>query len=614
MSDIIQLLPDSVANQIAAGEVIQRPASVVKELAENAIDAKADSITINIKDAGKTLIQVIDNGMGMSDTDARLSFERHATSKIKSADDLFAISSMGFRGEALASIAAIAHVELKTRQETSEVGTHIIIEGSDVQSQEPTSCAKGTNFAVKNLFFNVPARRKFLKSNTTEFGHIISEFQRIALANPEVEFKLYHNDSEVYLLSKGNIRQRIVAIFGKRINQNLITIETNTSIVTVNGFIGKPEYARKKSGEQFFFINKRYMRSAYFNKAIMNAYEQILQPETVPSYFLYFDADPSSIDVNIHPTKTEIKFEDQQAIWQILHSAVKQSLGRNNIVPSIDFDQEQGFEIPFLSKDTEVKRPEIKIDPTFNPFEQKEQFANKSNKSSAISLEKENLANWDKLYDGFEKENQQQNDFSFVTPESSQQSFSETNLSEKYFHFKNKYILTPVKSGLMIIDQKRAHERILFEKFLNSLNSESIPSQKTLYPKTIELDAKDHALIMEMNPDLKLLGFDIEDFGGNSIIVNGMPADSSNQEPEQILDKFLNEILSGEVNAKQEVKERIAKALAKASAISSNHILSVEEMRDMVDMLFACQNPNYSPFGKLIVSIIKIDELEKRFN
>ncbi len=614
MSDIIQLLPDSVANQIAAGEVIQRPASVVKELAENAIDAKADSITINIKDAGKTLIQVIDNGMGMSDTDARLSFERHATSKIKSADDLFAISSMGFRGEALASIAAIAHVELKTRQETSEVGTHIIIEGSDVQSQEPTSCAKGTNFAVKNLFFNVPARRKFLKSNTTEFGHIISEFQRIALANPEVEFKLYHNDSEVYLLSKGNIRQRIVAIFGKRINQNLITIETNTSIVTVNGFIGKPEYARKKSGEQFFFINKRYMRSAYFNKAIMNAYEQILQPETVPSYFLYFDADPSSIDVNIHPTKTEIKFEDQQAIWQILHSAVKQSLGRNNIVPSIDFDQEQGFEIPFLSKDTEVKRPEIKIDPTFNPFEQKEQFANKSNKSSAISLEKENLANWDKLYDGFEKENQQQNDFSFVTPESSQQSFSETNLSEKYFHFKNKYILTPVKSGLMIIDQKRAHERILFEKFLNSLNSESIPSQKTLYPKTIELDAKDHALIMEMNPDLKLLGFDIEDFGGNSIIVNGIPADSSNQEPEQILDKFLNEILSGEVNAKQEVKERIAKALAKASAISSNHILSVEEMRDMVDMLFACQNPNYSPFGKLIVSIIKIDELEKRFN
>jgi len=613
MSDIIQLLPDSVANQIAAGEVIQRPASVVKELTENAIDAKADSITINIKDAGKTLIQVIDNGIGMSDTDARLSFERHSTSKIKAADDLFAISTMGFRGEALASIAAIAHVELKTKKADSEIGTHIIIEGSNVNSQEPTSCAKGTNFAIKNLFFNVPARRKFLKSNTTEFGHIITEFQRIALANPGVEFKLYNNDSEVYFLPKGNVRQRIVSVFGKRINQNLITIESNTSIISITGFIGKPEYARKKSGEQFFFINKRYMRSAYFNKAITNAYEQILQPETVPAYFLYLEADPASIDVNIHPTKTEIKFEDQQAIWQILHSAVKQSLGKNNIVPSIDFNQEQGFNIPFLSKDTDVKKPQIKIDPTFNPFEEKEKFS-KNPKSSALSLEKDNLVNWDKLYDGFEKGNQQHDDFSFITNENTQQSFIDNNLSEKYFHLKNKFILTPVKSGLMIIDQKRAHERILFEKFLINLNSESIPTQKTLYPKTIELDAKDHSLILEINPDLKLLGFDIEDFGGNAIIINGMPADSSNQEPEQILDKFLNELLSGEVNAKQEAKERIAKALAKASAISSNHILSVEEMREMVDMLFACQNPNYSPFGKLIVSIIKIDELEKRFN
>ncbi len=612
MSDIIQLLPDSVANQIAAGEVIQRPASVVKELTENAIDAKAESITINIKDAGKTLVQVIDNGIGMSDTDARLSFERHSTSKIKNADDLFSISTMGFRGEALASIAAIAHVEVKTKQEENEVGTKITIEGSQVTSQEPVSCAKGTNFAVKNLFFNVPARRKFLKSNTTEFGHIISEFQRIVLANPEVEFKLYHNDSEIYLLPKANIRQRIVSVFGKRINQNLITIESNTSIINIKGFIGKPEYARKKSGEQFFFINNRYMRSAYFNKAILNAYDQILQPESVPSYFLYLEAHPSTIDVNIHPTKTEIKFEDQQAIWQILHSAVKQALGKNNIVPSIDFDLEQSFNIPVLSKDTDIKAPQIDIDPTFNPFEQKIP-GSKNPKSSALSLEKENLTNWDKLYEGFEKENDLSQDFSFVSTENSQQSITDPNISDKYFHFKNKYILTPVKSGLMIIDQKRAHERILFEKFMQTLSDESAVSQKTLFPKTIELNAKEHALLMSINKDLKILGFDLEDFGGNSVIVNGMPVDSINQEPEQILDKFLNEYNTSEVDAKTQAKEIIAKSLAKASAISSNQKIGNEEMREIVDMLFACQNPNFSPFGKLIVSIIKTEEIDKRF-
>jgi len=613
MSDIIQLLPDSVANQIAAGEVIQRPASVVKELAENAIDAKASSITINIKDAGKTLIQIIDDGIGMSDTDARLSFERHATSKIRSADDLFAISTMGFRGEALASIAAIAHVELKTKQEDKEVGTKIIIEGSKVNSQEVTSCAEGSNFAVKNLFYNVPARRKFLKSNTTEFGHIITEFQRIVLANPQVEFKLYNNESEVYMLPRTNIRQRIVSVFGKRINQNLITVESDTSIISVKGFIGKPEYARKKSGEQLFFINNRYMRSAYFNKAILNAYEQILQPETVPAYFLFLEADPSTIDVNIHPTKTEIKFEDQQAIWRILHSAVKQALGKNNIAPSIDFNQEEGFDIPVLSKDTDFNAPHIEVDHSFNPFEAKSSFK-ENPKSSKLSLEKENLANWDSLYAGFEKGDQQSDDFSFFSNENTQQSIADISISEKYFHFKNKYILTPVKSGLMIIDQKRAHERILFEKFLRTLTSDTTATQKSLFPKTIELDAKDHVLLLDINADLKILGFDIEDFGGNSIVVNGMPADSSNQEPEQILDKFLNEYSSGEIDAKAQVKEKIAKSLAKASAISGNHKLNNEEMREMVDLLFACQNPNYSPFGKLIVSIIKLEELEKRFN
>lgn len=615
MADIIQVLPDSVANQIAAGEVVQRPASVVKELVENAIDAKADSITIHIKDAGKTLIQVIDNGFGMSETDARLAFERHATSKIRTADDLFAITSMGFRGEALASIAAIAHVELKTRKNDDEVGTHIIIQGSKVESQESVACSSGTSFSVKNLFFNVPARRKFLKANTTEFSHIITEFQRIVLTNPEIEFKLYHNESEIYILPKTNIRQRIVSVFGKRINQNLITLESNTSIVKITGFIGKPEYARKKSGEQYFFINNRYMRNAYFNKAVLNAYDQILPSDTVPSYFLYLEADPSTIDVNIHPTKTEIKFEDQQAIWQILHAAVKQALGKNNIAPSIDFNQEEGFQIPVLSKDTEVKMPQVKIDPTFNPFEERTPSA-RNPKSSKMSLEKDNLTNWESLYSGFENENrtEKQSDFSILSTENAQQTLIETNLSEKYFQFKNKYILTPVKSGLMIIEQKRAHERILFEKFSNSLSTASVVSQKSLYPKTIELDAKEHSIILDISDDLRSLGFDISDFGGNSIVVNGMPVDSANQEPEQIIDKFLNEFSSSELNIKTQVKEKIAKAMAKASAISGNQVLSSEEMRELIDMLFACQNPNYSPFGKLIVSIIKTDELEKRFN
>lgn len=612
MADIIQLLPDSVANQIAAGEVIQRPASVVKELAENAVDAQADRITVNIKDAGKTLIQIIDNGTGMSETDARLAFERHSTSKIQNADDLFAIKTMGFRGEALASIAAIAHVELKTKQARQEIGTHIQIEGSKVISQEPTSCTTGSNFAIKNLFYNVPARRKFLKSNTAEFGHIINEFQRVALANPDIEFKLYHNESEVYILPKSNIRQRIVSIYGKKINHNLIPLETNTSIVSIKGFIGKPENAKKKPGEQFFFINNRYMRNPYLNKAILNAYEQILPPDTIPSYFLYLEADPATIDVNIHPTKTEIKFENQQAIWQILHASVKESLGKNNIVPSIDFDQEQSFDIPVISKDTQINTPRIDVDPTFNPFKNNK-FTSKGQKSTKFSLEKDNLTNWENLYQGFEKENKPDDEFSVLSNLGTQTTINDNKQGENVFHFKNKYILTPVKSGLMIIDQKKAHERILFEKFMHSLKTNMAVTQKTLFPKTIELDAKDHELLLSLKDEMTALGFDMDDFGGHAVIVNGMPADSGNQEPAQIIDKFLNEYLSGETDSKQLAKESIAKALAKASAISSNQPLTPEEMREMIDLLFACEQPNYSPFGKKIVTIIQTEEIEKRF-
>jgi DNA mismatch repair protein MutL len=613
MADIIQLLPDSVANQIAAGEVIQRPASVVKELVENSIDAKATSITINIKDAGRTLIQIIDNGTGMSETDARLSFERHATSKIRKAEDLFSITTMGFRGEALASIAAVASVDVKTRLAKNETGTNIVIEGSVVLTQDPVSCAPGTIFTVKNLFYNIPARRKFLKSNTTEFGHILSEFERIALANPEVEFKLYHNDSQLFNLPRGNTRQRIVAVFGKKTNQNLVAIEAETSIINVRGFIGKPENARKKSGEQFFFINNRFMRNPYLHKAIVDAYKNILQPESVPSYFLYLEAAPETIDVNIHPTKTEIKFEDQQAVWQIIHATVKQSLGKNNIVPSIDFDVEQGFDIPVLTKNTEIKKPFVEINPYFNPFDEKPIPPRNQNKSISL-LEKENLANWEKLYEGFENEKNLTDDFVNANQSVNQQKTIDSNFSGNYFQFKNKYILTPVKSGLMIIDQKKAHERILFEKFMFSLESKTVISQRTLFPKTIELSHKEHSLILGIIDDIRMLGFDISDIGNNSLIVNGLPADSSDQEPEQIIDKFLHEYLNTEIDIKTRAKEKIAQSLAKASAISSNQSLTSEEMSEIVDLLFACSVPNFSPFGKKIISILKTEEIEKRFS
>ncbi len=613
MADIIHLLPDSVANQIAAGEVIQRPASVVKELVENSIDANATSITINIKDAGRTLIQIIDNGTGMSETDARLSFERHATSKIRKAEDLFSITTMGFRGEALASIAAVASVDLKTRLATNETGTHIEIEGSVVLSQNSVSCAPGTIFTVKNLFYNIPARRKFLKSNTTEFGHILSEFERIVLANPGVEFKLYHNDSQLFSLPQTHIRQRIVSVFGKKTNQNLVAIEAETSIINVRGFIGKPENARKKSGEQFFFINNRFMRNPYLHKAIVDAYKNILQPDSIPSYFLYLEAAPETIDVNIHPTKTEIKFEDQQAVWQIVHATVKQSLGKNNIVPSIDFNVEQGFEIPVLTKNTEIKKPVVEINPYFNPFDEKPASSRDHNKSVS-SLEKENIANWEKLYDGFENEKNLKDDVSIPTQVEPQQKINDSNLSGKYFQFKNKYILTPVKSGLMVIDQKKAHERILFEKFMFSLESRTVISQRTLFPKIIELSPKEHGLLMEIIDDIRMLGFDISDAGNHSFTVNGLPGDSSDQKPEQIIDKFLHEYLNTEIDIRTRAKEKIAQSMAKASAISSNQNLTTEEMSELVDLLFACSIPNFSPFGKKIISILKTEEIEKRFS
>ena len=514
MADIIHLLPDSVANQIAAGEVIQRPASVIKELVENAIDAGASQIRINIKDAGRTLIQIIDNGSGMSDTDARMSFERHATSKIKSANDIFAIRTMGFRGEALASIAAIADVELRTKEHDKDLGTFIHISGSVIISQEPISCDNGTNFQIKNLFFNVPARRKFLKSNPAELKHIINEVQRVALANPEISITLHHNGSSIYELNGSNKRVRIVSMFGKSINQSLVPIDTETSLAKITGYIGQPQHAKKKMGEQFFFVNQRFMKHPYFHRAIMQAYEKILPPDAIPSYFIYFDINPADIDVNIHPTKTEIKFENESAIWQILHASVREALGKFNVVPSIDFDQAGSVDIPMPLHDfSEVTIPEIKVNPNYNPFETSTPTKNYSGGSSSSSYRPREQAvpgNWQSLYKGLEKETHTSE---IPIDEPVQFRMEEQQNTKISVQFKNKYILTPVKSGLMVIDQKRAHERILYERLMQVLESHEVASQQHLFPETFELNASDATLLTSILPDLRALGFDVREFG-----------------------------------------------------------------------------------------------------
>ncbi|MFA8434052.1 MAG: DNA mismatch repair endonuclease MutL [Marinifilaceae bacterium] len=662
MSDIIQILPDSVANQIAAGEVVQRPASVVKELVENAIDAGSTSITVNLKDAGKTLIQVIDNGCGMSETDARIAFERHATSKIRKAKDLFAIRTMGFRGEALASIAAIANVELKTKRVEDELGTHLVINGSEFGSQEVVSCADGCNFIVKNLFFNVPARRKFLKANSTELRNIINEFHRIVIPNPDISFQLIHNDAEVYNLPAGNIRQRLMNLFGRSTNSRIISLSTETSIVKISGFIGKPKYAKKNLGEQFFFVNDRYMRHPYFHKAVMQAYDKILAPETVPPYFVFFEVDPQIIDINIHPTKTEIKFEDERAIFQIIQASIREALGKFNIVPSIDFDEDTSLEIPVAPKDMdEIEAPMIKVNPEFNPFEsdfnynpfdseksynpfdeerksfENNQFYQEFKAKSPESQPKPKPqrsepsvpSGWENLYGEPKSEPripqpvntqpepsldifQQQE----VAPQSVQRQFQPKEKAAKaqnFFQLKHKYILTPIRSGLMIIDQRKAHERILFEKFINSLETNQGVAQQTLFPQTIELNASDYTLLQVIIDDVKALGFDIREFGKKTFVINGTPADIQNSDPRELLENLLENYKSNQIDVKLKVRENLAQSLAKASAVNYGKSLSNEEMSSIIDQLFACKTPNFTPDGKPIISVLETQELEKRF-
>lgn len=609
MADIIQLLPDSVANQIAAGEVIQRPASAVKELLENAIDAGSDTISLVIKDAGKTLIQVNDNGSGMSETDARLSFERHATSKIKHAADLFNINTKGFRGEALASIAAIAQVELKTKKEGEDLGTTIVMEGSEVKEQEPCSTSKGTSFSIKNLFYNVPARRNFLKSNPVEVKHIIDEFQRVALVHADINFSMYNNGNEVFNLKKGSFRQRIVGMFGEKYNQRLVPVTEDTDLVQINGFVSKPEFAKKTRGEQYFFVNDRFIKSAYLNHAVQNAFDQLLSKDQFPSYFLKLTIDPTKIDINIHPTKTEIKFEDERAIYAIIRTAVKQALGKNNIAPTLDFEQENSFNVPLMKNTDSIKAPTIKVNPSYNPFE---------TKTVSSSPPKPKADNWDSLYSSFEKDTNEIIEHQEEKQE--QQVFSSNwdNEAEEeaktLLQLHNKYVFTQLKSGYLIIDQQRAHERILFEQFLRNLEEGKGVTQQLLFPETVDFVSADAELLNELKAEIVNLGFTMDKVGRSSFVVNGVPAELKDQNVKKVFESLLEQFKMNESELKLKKHENLAISMARSSAIKSGKKLSNEEMKALVDELFACEMPYSLPNGKPTIITLNLDDLNQQFD
>jgi DNA mismatch repair protein MutL len=615
MPDIIQLLPDAVANQIAAGEVVQRPASAVKELIENAIDAGADKIQLILKDAGKSLIQVIDNGCGMSLTDARMCFERHATSKIRKAEDLFAIRTMGFRGEAMASIAAIAQVELKTRRHEDELGTCILIEGSEVVSQEACSANTGTSISIKNLFYNTPARRNFLKSNPVEMRHIIDEFQRVALANPQVFFTMHHDGQEVYHLPSAALKQRIVHLFGNNYNQRLVPVEEETTIINLRGFVGKPEFARKTRGEQFFFVNNRFIRDAYLNHAVLTAFQELLPDETFPLYVLFIDIDPGKIDINVHPTKTEIKYQDEKSIYAIIRSAVKRSLGKYNITPTLDFDQENSIGHLITPKPfDEIVQPSIAFNPDFNPFanEKKSEreipfLRNTNDYNTAIPR------NWDTLYEISKKEEtlQQEMHAEKGIPVDEQEI---TKSSERqFFQVHNRFIMSQIKSGFMLISQQAAHERILYERFLQQLQNHSGVSQQSLFPQSVTLNSSDFELLKELLPDIRGLGFDIREFGKNTVVVEGIPADISNANEHELLEQLLEGFKNNLAILKLDKRDNLARSLARNAAIKTGVKLSLEEMNQLVDQLFACQMPNLALNGKPVITTFTLNELAERF-
>ena len=636
MSDIIKLLPDSVANQIAAGEVIQRPASVIKELVENAIDAGATSIQIVLKDAGRTLIQVIDNGKGMSDTDARLAFERHSTSKISKAEDLFSLQTMGFRGEALASIAAIAQVELRTRAKGAQLGTKIMINASKCESQEPDMCPEGSNFMIKNIFFNVPARRKFLKSNQVELSNIIKEYEKLALVNHHVDFSLSNNDKLLNKFSGGSFKQRIASLWGAKVDQQLVPLNTDTSLVRITGFVSKPEGARKRNFLQFLFVNGRFMRHPYFHKAIISSYSELIPDDEQPNYFLNFSVDPESIDVNIHPTKTKIKFENELPIWQILAAAVKESLGRFSAVPQIDFDTIDAPEIPAFNDHTVVTAPEDGVDPTYNPF--KPQSKNRAGGGSSYhpqsagsfgSYSSNPLPDWEKLYQNFEKGKQE--GIASITEQDVEDSFSDIGEVEPVnngvqaeiitpdmssamcMQMKGRYILSPIKSGLMIVDQHRAHVRVLFEQYIKQLDATTISSQRVLFPEVLQLTTSQNIILKELEPEMEKIGFNLAQLSGNDWSINAVPAGMENVNIKDTILQVIDEVSMGGTSITTKVYESIALRVAKSAAIPYGKTMLQEEMDTLLSKLLCLPNPNYTPDGKTIISVLSNDQLEKMF-
>ena len=693
MADIIQLLPDSIANQIAAGEVIQRPASAVKELLENAIDAGASSIKLILKDAGKALIQVIDDGCGMSETDARMSFERHATSKIRVADDLFNIRTMGFRGEALASIASIAQVELKTRRNPDELGTKIVIEGFELKTQEPCQTPAGTSFSIKNLFFNVPARRNFLKSNTVEFRHIMDEFERVALANPSVFFSLHHNGQEVFHLPAGNLRQRIVGVFGKDTNKKLVPVGEDTDAVRLSGFVGKPEFAKKTRGEQFFFVNNRFIKSQYLNHAVQAAFEDLMPRDGFPMYFIFIEIDPSRIDINVHPTKQEIKFDDERLVYNYLKVAVRHALGQNAVTPMLDFETDPGLMNNYTIPKTAVNRDNFNFGKNTTPSVstsksgQFEKTKNDLNFKKPSALERSNLDNWQKLYEGL----------SLVEPEMGNNTGAEPNLNEEgipadfdfsqYFQsptnafgsqhfpkgFQNEdensdyddnksnvltfesrfengknapelgdsfeannrdaiekgnvfskqqrepyqihhsFIVSHIKSGFLLIDQQAAAERILYERYLTQLSNRDSATQTQLFPKTVNFSPSDASLLKDMLPEINQLGFDVQDFGNGAFIVHGLPSDwQGNRDEQRILENLLEQY-KNEIDMSLNNAERIAASMARSAATRRGTPLSIREMTELIDQLFACAMPFKSPNGRNCFISYSIEDLTKQF-
>jgi len=634
MSDVIQLLPENVANQIAAGEVVQRPASVVKELLENAIDAGANHIQLIVKEAGKTFIQVIDNGCGMSETDARMCFERHATSKIRTSQDLFSIRTMGFRGEAMASIAAVAQVELRTRRATDELGTKVVIENTVVVRQEPCQSPVGTAITVKNLFFSVPARKNFLKSDTIEMRHILDEFQRVAMANPDVFLSLHHNDQEIFHLPAGNLRQRVVKLFGEAINKKLVPVQEETELLSINGFVGKPDYSKKTRGEQFFFVNNRFIKSAYLHHAVVGAYEDLLPNDFHPLYVLFIDLDPAHLDVNIHPTKQEIKFDDERLVYNILKVSVRHALGTNSVTPTLDFEQDQNFLSNRIPQESPAPQHTTNVSHT--------PISRGANSLSDQNRHNNNLRNWQDLYQGLDLIKQQpvstpqdeENEGDIVvnieqwlaaTPLPKQAegnveimaiddetgSFSKSKKEPYQIH--SQYIVSHIKSGFLLIDQQYASERILYERYMVALANQPIATQQALFPRTIELPPADATILRDILPEINLLGFDIAEFGGNTFVIHGKPADLPISADEGALVEKMIDQYRNNLSLNLGTKENLARSMARNASLKRGQSLSTQEMQDLIDQLFACEVPYKSPFGKNCFITMELEDLSKKF-